>query len=132
MTDQDNQYNALQLKLTMIPNAVYEAARRVMRSAMLENYGTRRELIAAPRLGYIWLRSTTVRGVSQAVSRRMLDRCASHYGSFQEQPRISGVRIWQPAPWLYEHLSAEALAHWQKVGYVVGQRVPEIKTEAAP
>lgn len=118
-----------QIKLAMIPNAVYLAAQHAMRAHMLARYvGDLRELLEAPRLEYISLHSFNVQGVSTAVARRMLNDCANHR-SFREMRRVSGVRVWRPEPWLYEHLRLDALQHWQKVGYVVGQRMPEIKTE---
>lgn len=115
------------LKIAMIPTDIYRGAQRAMRNALLERFtdGTRM-LKAQPRRGAVQLLSSSVPPMSQAEARKYLDRCAKHYGTFEELPRVSRVRVWRPAPFLHVRLLTEALIYWQGIGYEVDVRMSEL------
>ncbi|CAB5514633.1 hypothetical protein ACOTHJ_13120 [Achromobacter xylosoxidans] len=108
-------------KFAMIPADIYRGAQRAMRRALLDRFadGTRM-LKAEPVSGHIQLLSTSVASMTPAEARRELDRCTKVYGSFEELPRVSKIRVWRPLPWLHERLRQEALDYWKSVGYEIG------------
>lgn len=113
-----------------IPAAVVEAARRNMRSSLLQHFqGNERRLLEYPILGHVEIGSCEVPGVSTAQGRRLLEQCGRDPRlAFPELPRRSrhSMRRWALPPRLHEMLRIEALQHFQSLGYRVGEIVPEI------
>lgn len=116
----------------MIPAAVYEAARLQMQRGMLEILsGGRRRLLEHPvSRHYATIASCEIPGLTTSQGRRLLEQCGRDPKiGFVELPRrsLNTMRQWELPPRLYEILRAEALLHWQRIGYRIGEIMPAIK-----